>query len=139
MDDVTKIILGAIGGAIISFVITKFLNRGEDSLKNFGDLMAEKFNSFSKDIANIIKAFDELKNEKKESKKELEGYKSHIDLHKIEIEGIKSKMHQLSQAIGDVDLDAQNGIKHNKEMFDIYKGTIDSYRTIIEGLLKDRK
>jgi hypothetical protein len=139
MDDVTKIVVGAVSGAIITFVIQKFLNRDQDSLKSFGDLLGERFNNFQIQLTQIVKTFDEFKSEKRDYAKNLDAFRGVVEKNNIDIEGMRSKNMQLAEAIATVDLTLTEKIKHNKEMFDLYKQTIESYNKTIEGLLKERK
>jgi predicted RNase H-like nuclease (RuvC/YqgF family) len=129
MDEIAGKVVFLIIGAVVSFAIMKFLNRDQDSLKSFGELMAEKFNGLSKDMVNINNTIKDINQDKKEDKKDAEEIK-------VSVIKLQSQWHQLSQAIADVDTSAQTSNKHNREIFDLYKQHIESQNKVIDGLLK---
>lgn len=120
MDEITKIIIASVLGCVIGFIINKFLSRGDDSLDGFGKLMTEKFNGMNDKVSNLTNLMNEIKTDKKE------GQKGNDQL-RIDMMAIDGKIHQISQAIQDVDTSHRKEIVHLKETFALYGKVLDHF------------
>ncbi len=92
--DITSTPLFAVAiGFILTFILGKFFNRGDDNLKLFGENMNLKFNYVEKQLKDLLELVKDMKSDHKESEA---GFKEHDRA----ISELKNHYKHLEQEVG---------------------------------------